>query len=70
MMIIRQSIYILSIIIREMGKLKTHNPTYFIMDNWENMLNLTHTLDKMPSDKFAQWNMKSEKISYTMSIAN
>ena len=31
MMIIRQSIYILSIITREMGKLKTHNPTYCIM---------------------------------------
>ena len=41
MMMIRQSIYILSIITKEMGKLKTHNPTYCIMDNWENMLNLT-----------------------------
>ena len=29
-----------------MGKLKTHSPIYCIMDNWENMLNLTHTLDK------------------------
>ena len=47
MMIIRQSIYILSIITREMGKLITHSPTYCIMDNWENMLNLTHTLDKI-----------------------
>ena len=47
MMIIRQSIYILSIITREMGKLKTHSPTYYIIDNWENMLNLTHTLDKI-----------------------
>ena len=47
MMIIRQSIYILSIITKEMGKLKTHNPTYCIMYNWENMLNLTHTLDKI-----------------------
>ena len=26
-------IYILSIITREMGKLKTHSPTYCIMDN-------------------------------------
>ena len=46
-MIIRQSIYILSIIITEMGKLKTYSPTYCIMDNGENMLNLTHTLDKI-----------------------
>ena len=43
MMIIRQSIYVLSIITREMGKLKTHSLTYCIMDNWENMLNLTHS---------------------------
>ena len=47
MMIIRQSIYILSINTREIGKLKSHSPTYCIMDNWENMLNLTHTLDKI-----------------------
>ena len=47
MMIIRQSIYILSIITREMGKLKTYSPTYCIMDNGKNMLNLTHTLDKI-----------------------
>ena len=44
-MIIRQSMYFLSIIIREMGKQKTHGPIYCIMDNWNNMLNLTHTLD-------------------------
>ena len=43
MMIIRQSIYILSIITKEMGKLKTHSLTYCIMDNWENMLKRTHT---------------------------
>ena len=30
-----------------MGKLKTHSPTYCTMDNGENMLNLTHTLDKI-----------------------
>ena len=30
-----------------MGKLKTYNPTYCIMDKGENMLNLTHTLDKI-----------------------
>ena len=51
MMIIRQSIYKLSIITRGVGKLKTHSPTYCIMDcimdHWENMLNLTHALDKI-----------------------
>ena len=47
MMIIRQSIYILSIITGEMGKLKTYSPIYCIMDNGENMLNLTHTLNKI-----------------------
>ena len=47
MIIIRQSIYILSIITRESGKLKTYSPTYSKMDNGENMLNLTHTLDKI-----------------------
>ena len=30
-----------------MGKLKTLSPIYCIIDNWENMLNLTHTLDKI-----------------------
>ena len=29
-----------------MGKLKAHSPTYCMMDNWENMLYLTHTLNK------------------------
>ena len=47
MMIIRQSVYILSIISKEMGKLETHIPTFRMMDNWENMLNLTHTLDEL-----------------------
>ena len=37
----------LAIITREMGKLKTHSPIYCIMDDWENILNLTHTLDKI-----------------------
>ena len=46
-MIIRQSVYIISIITREMGKLETYSPIYCIMDNGENMLNLTHTLDKI-----------------------
>ena len=61
-MIIRQSIYILSIITTEMGKLKRYSPTYCIMDKGENMLNLTrqnisdrHFISSMPSDKFAQW---------------
>ena len=47
-MIIRQRINVLSISTREEGKQQTHSPTYcimdFIMDNWENMLNLTHTM--------------------------
>ena len=30
-----------------MGKLKTYSPTHCIMDNGENRLNLTHTLDKI-----------------------
>ena len=65
MMIIRQSTYILSIITKDVVKLKTHNLTYCIMVNWENMLNLAHTLDKLYLTgilsnqclqiKFAQW---------------
>ena len=47
MMKIWQCIYILSIITREMSRLKTHSPTCFVMDNWENMLYLTHTLDQL-----------------------
>ena len=47
MMIIRQSICILSIITREMGQQKTHSLTCFVMDKWENMPYLTHTLDKL-----------------------
>ena len=39
--------YILSTITTELGKLKTYSPIYWIMDNYENMLNLTHTLDKI-----------------------
>ena len=41
MMTIRQSIYILSIITTEMGKLKAYSPTYCIMDNGGNMLNVS-----------------------------
>ena len=36
MMIIRQSINILSTITTEMSELITHGPTYYIMDNWDN----------------------------------
>ena len=56
MMIIRQSIYILSIITRGMGKLKTHSPTYCIMDNGENILNFTHTLAKHIWQAFYKFN--------------
>ena len=47
-----------------MGTLKTCSPTYCIMDDGENMLNLTHTrqnisdrhfISSMTSDKFPQW---------------
>ena len=64
MMISRQIIYILSVITREMGKLKTHSPTYYILDIWENILDLTQTLDEIyltgifkfnVFDKFAKW---------------
>ena len=51
-MTISQSIYIISIITREIGKLKTHSPTYCIMDSGENMPYLTHTLDKNISETF------------------
>ena len=61
MMIIRQSIYILPIISRKWVNWK-HNPTYCIMDNWDNMPYLTrqnwsdrHFISSMSSDKFAQW---------------
>ena len=30
-----------------MGKLNTHSPIYCMKDNWENWLNLRHTLDRM-----------------------
>ena len=62
MMISRQIIYILSVITREMGKLKTHSPTYYILDIWENILDRTQTLDEIyltgkfnVFDKFAKW---------------
>ena len=60
-MIIRQRIYIISIIRKGMGKLKTHSPTYCIMDNWENMLNLTHTR-QIISDRHFISSMSSDKV--------
>ena len=57
LMMIRKSIYILSTITREMGKLKAHSPTYFIMGNWENMLYLAHTLDKLFLQTFYKFNV-------------
>ena len=35
------------IIIMKMDTLKTHSPIYCVMDNWGNMLNFTHTLEKI-----------------------
>ena len=46
MMIIQLSIYILQVIKRDMGKLKTLIPIYCTEDDWENGLNLD-TLDEM-----------------------
>ena len=46
MMIISQSIYSLHHH-KDISKMKTHSPIYCITDNWENMLNLTHTLNKI-----------------------
>ena len=56
--------YILAIATREMGKMKTHSPIYCLIDNWENVLNLTlthilnitdrHFISSMSSDKVAQ----------------
>ena len=65
MMIIRQSIYIISIITKEMGKLKAHSPTYCIMDNWENMLNVTHTR-QIISDRHFISSMSSDKACTMM----
>ena len=47
MMIIRWNINILTIITREMGKLKTHGPIYCMKDNWEKLLNLRPKLDRI-----------------------
>ena len=30
-----------------MGKLEMHSPIYCIKDNWNNQLNLKHTLDRI-----------------------
>ena len=64
MMIIRRSIYILSIITTEMGKLKTYSPTYCIMDNGENKLNLTHTLGKNIWQAFCLGNNAETKLHW------
>ena len=40
MMVTRSNAHILTIIIKEIGNLKTHSPVYYIKDNWENWLNL------------------------------
>ena len=45
-----------------MGKLKTHSPTYCIMDNWENMLNLTHSTNYI-WQAFYKFNVMIEYIS-------
>ena len=64
MMIIRESIYILPIITREIGQLKTHSPTCFAMDNREYALSYSHTrqtisdrhfMSSTSSDKLARW---------------
>ena len=44
-----------------MGKLKTQNPTYCIMDNWENML-ILHTRQNI-SDGHAISSMSSDKLN-------
>ena len=58
-------IYFLSLVTREMDKLKTNRPIYCIIDNRDIMLNLTHTLQNisdqhfissMSSYKFIHWN--------------
>ena len=47
LMIIRSHTGILTIIIREMGKLNTHSPIYCMKDNWENWPNLRHARDRI-----------------------
>ena len=32
---------------KEMGKLKTHHPIYYLKDNWEKWLNVRHTLGRI-----------------------
>ena len=43
MMITRQRIYVPSIITKQIVKLKTHSPTYCIVDNWEHAKSYSHT---------------------------
>ena len=54
-MIIRQSIYILSIITKEMGKLKTHSPTYCILVSGLGIFSLKSERDINYS--FFDWNI-------------
>ena len=46
MIVIRKSTHILTIIIREMGKLNMHSSIYCMNDNRKNGLNLKHTRDR------------------------
>ena len=66
MMMIRQSIYIISIITKVMDKLKTRSPTYCMMDNWENMLNLTHTFDKLYLRGISMFNVQVQCLQINL----
>ena len=52
MMIIRWSTRIRTIMIKQMGMLNTHSPIYCMKDNWDNWLNLRHTLENTPETHF------------------
>ena len=58
--IIRQSIYILSIITREMGQLKTQSPTCFVMGEY--VLSYSHTR-QIISDRHFMSSMSSDKLA-------
>ena len=59
--------YILSIITKEMGKLKTHSLTACIMDNWEKMPNLTRTLNNaMTSQITDAWKLRFMQVMTTV----
>ena len=59
LMIIRQSIYILSIITKEMGKLKTHRPTYCIIYIYQRMclILISHTRQNICDRHFYKFNV-------------